>query len=322
MLKWVLRFFYLMIISVATVYVYGSANYSRLEAFYSDHMADELNNPEAYLVGINTIMGLDYHTEDPVYAFESNEGDYQFKLGIYPIAVTLNDELIDGLMVYVYDVVITKNETLIEFPKIRVTVKLDEATYKIGEEFSDTATIVFDPEKSFPYSYVPNVFLLYSENYLKIDGEDRYANITDLRISYSDGTLTDENNLVFEETLLFIGGSTLSSDAAHHKSDQLMIDPLDYQLSLQFDNGLDETAIETFGLVTASGNLSDYNGLIWRTMLIYGGIVVALTYVLFFHKYVMIKVRAKKELQNGDKAKDKSSEAIFKDIEYTEKDGK
>lgn len=322
MLKWVLRFFYLMIISVATVYVYGSANYSRLEAYYSDHMADELNNPESYLVGINTIMGLDYHTDAPVYSYASTEGNYQFKLGIYPIAVTLNDELIDGLMVYVYDVAITQDETLVEFPKIRVTIKLDEATYKIGEELVDTATIIFDPEKTFPYSYVPNVFLLYSENYLKVDGEDRYANLTDVRIDYSDGTLNDDGNLVFEETLLFIGGSTLSSDAAHLKDDQLIIDQNDYRLSLQFENGLDASAIETFGLITTSGNLSDYNGLIWRTMLIYGGIVVALTYVLFFHKYVMIKVRAKKDLQNMDKAKEKNTEAIFKDIEYKEKDGK
>jgi len=322
MLKWVLRFFYLMIISVATVYVYGSANYSRLEAYYNDFMKDELNNPDAYLMGINTIMGLEYHTSEPVYTFQSNEGDYQFKLGIYPIAVTLNDELIDGLMVYVYDVSITENGEAIPFPKIRITVKLDEATYKSGETFLDTATIIFDSEKTFPYSYVPNVFLLYSENYLKVDGEERYANITDVRIAYSDGEENEAGGLVFKETLLFIGGSTLSTDAAHLKSDDLIINPLDYRLSLQFENGLDDTAIETFGLVTDSGNLSDYNNLIWRTMLIYGGIVVLLTYVLFFHKYVMIKVRDKKQLTDGSKNQVKSNEAIFKDIDYTDKDGK
>ncbi len=323
MLKWILRFFYLMIITVATVYVYGSANYSRLEAYYKDHMADVINQPEAYLKGINTIMGLDYYASEPAYLFEQNEGNYQFKLALYPIGVSLNDVLYDGLMVYVYDVKIIENGEEILYPKIKITVDLDRETFKNGDEFFSSTFITFDPEKEFPYSYVPNLFLLYSDNYLKVSGEDAYANITKLTIAYSDGALNDSNQLIFKETMLFIGSNVIVSDAAHIKTDQFIVNPNDFRLSLNFPDGkLSETVIADFGLVTDAGNLSDYNGLIWRTMTIYVLIAGALTYFLFFHKVVMEKIRARRMDQPSTTSKPVVQEAIFKDIEYKNEDGK
>ena len=82
MLKWILRFFYIMIVSVATLYVYGSANYGRLEAYYEAYMADEIDNDDVYLTGINTLMNLAYYKQDPVYSYTSASDTHNLKLSV------------------------------------------------------------------------------------------------------------------------------------------------------------------------------------------------------------------------------------------------
>jgi hypothetical protein len=322
MLKWLIRFFYLMIISIATIYVYGSANYSRLEAYYSEYMEEHLDDAQTYLKGINTLMGIDYYSNSAVYQYIQNSGDHQLTVGIYAIGVTLNDELYDGMMIYISNVKIYENDELVVDPKLKITVTLDQSTYKSGEEFISTATVLFDPAKPFPYSYVPNVFLLYADNYLKVEGEDIYANIERISIAYSNGDLDSNNALIYKESLLFLGSDELISEAAFNKTDDLILDRDDFQLSKQFE-GSQPTAEELamFNLVTERGDLREFNYLIWRTMTIYVLIVGALTYVLFFHKMVKAKLQEKRFQSKDSKTKEVMAEPIFKDIEYKD-DGK
>ena len=324
MLKWLIRFFYLMIISIATIYVYGSANYSRLEAYYSDYMEEHLDDAQTYLKGINTLMGIDYYSNSAVYQYIQDEGDHQLTLGIYAIGVTLNDELYDGMMIYVSNVKIYEDNELIENPKLKITVTLDQSTYKSGEDFISTANVLFDPEKPFPYSYVPNVFLLYADNYLKVIDQEVYANIERISISYSNGDLDPEKNneLIYNESLLFLGSDEILSEAAYNKTDTLSLDPEDFKLSKQFA-GDHPTAEElaSLNLITERGDLGEYNYLIWRTMSIYVLIVGVLTYALFFHKIVRAKLQERRYQTKDGKPKEVNAQPIFKDIEYKE-DGK
>ena len=322
MLKWLIRFFYLMIISIATIYVYGSANYSRLEAYYSEYMEEHLDDAQTYLKGINTLMGIDYYSNSAVYQYSQNEGNYQLTVGIYAIGVTLNDELYDGMMIYISDVKIYEDNEQVVDPKLKITVTLDQNTYKSGEGFVSTATVLFDPAKPFPYSYVPNVFLLYADNYLKVVGEDIFANIDRISIAYSNGAVDSNNALVYNESLLFLGSDELISEAAYNKTDTLILNPEDFKLSNQFA-GDQPTAEElaSLNLITDRGDLREFNYLIWRTMTIYVLIVGALTYVLFFHKIVKAKLQEKRYLSKDGKAKEVNAEPIFKDVEYKD-DGK
>jgi len=58
-----------------------------------------------------------------------------------------------------------------------------------------------------------------------------------------------------------------------------------------------------------------------KTMVIYTLIVMALTYVLFFHKYIMEKVREKKfEKEHAVPETNKVQDAIFQDVEYPTED--
>ncbi|MCR3906267.1 MAG: hypothetical protein NUK62_04485 [Tenericutes bacterium] len=327
MFKWVIRFLYIMIISIATIYVYGSANYSRLEAYYADHMADSIDDTKTYLEGINTIMGLDYFSEDPIYQFQQNTGDYQLSLGIYTIGVTLEDQLYDGLMVFVNNVRIVENNEVIEHPKLKIVVALDQSTYKSGEDRLNTATVLFDSEKVFPYSYVPAVFLLDADGYLQKEIENSediiQAHVTQISIAYSNGTTNDDGALIYNDSLLFVSSMEPYSEAAFIKTTDLAIDTDDYRLSTQFvGDQPTEDELVAFNLNTNRGNLGDYNNLIWRTMAIYILIAGVITYFLFFHKAVRERMQAKRYLQKDGETRTVTAQPIFKDIEENEKDRK
>jgi hypothetical protein len=317
-----------MIIMVATVYVYGSANYSRLEAYYAKYMNDYVDDEAAYLEGINTLMNIDYHQETPAYTYIATSETHTFTLSIYAIGVTLDDQLYDGMMIFVNDIDITEAGTPVENPKLKIEVTLSDDTYLSGEEKVNTATVLHDPDKPFPYSYVPALFLLYADNYLLIPEEEgsteepSYATIEQITLAYSNGETDEDGALVYNDTLLFIGADMELADAAYNKLSDMSIDNTTLQLSANFSGDHpSEAEMITFGLNATRGDLGEFNLVIVRTMAIYVLIVLALTYVLFFHKMVMDKVRSKR-LDTTNSSKPKVEEAIFKDIEYPKEDGK
>jgi hypothetical protein len=324
MLKWILRFFYIMIISVATLYVYGSANYGRLEAYYAKYMADELDNDQEYLKGINTLMNLAYYQESPVYQFVSISDTHHLKVSVHAIGITDNNVHYDGLMIFVNELELYDVENnLIEKPIIKITAHLSEKTYKSGDELTDTPTVVFDSTKEFPYSYAPTLFLVYAENYLLIPDTETYATLDRISISYSTGERDTDGQYKYDTTLLYVAAGEDISEAAHNKDNTLSLNEASFRLSTVYGEELSADEIETLGLITDRGSLKEFNGVIVRTMIIYSLIVIALTYVLFFHKLVMDKVKEKRfDKEQPKKDPDKIQDAIFQDIDYPKENKK
>jgi hypothetical protein len=324
MLKWLVRFLYIMIVSIATVYVYGSANYSRLEAYYTKYMQESLDDTTTYLKGINTLMGIDYYREISSVSYASPDDQYQMTLGIYAIGATFNDTLYDGVMIFVNDVVITESGEQLINPILKLSVKLSEPTYKSGETFTDVATVIFDPTKEFPYSYVPAVFLLKADNYLKVIDSDVIATIERFSVAYSSGETNDAGAYIYSEILLFAGANEVIADASHLKISDFDITTDSYSISALLEGDQpSEAEIQTLGLITVRGDLKEFNGLIWRTMIIYALVVLALTYVLFFNKYVMDKIKEKRTVVPSSGVKKfVDAEPIFKDIDSNKEDGK
>lgn len=326
MLKWILRILYIMILSVATMYIFGSSNYSRLTLYYEKYMADSLNDPEVYLEGINTIMNLDYHKQimEPK-TYSSFDGKKELTLNIYAIGATLDKTFYDGVMIYVNNIKIEDDEGIIENPIIKIEVLLSEKSYNTPQGKSEIATIEYNPTKEFPYSYVPIVFLLQAENYLLIKEENKddvIAQIESILISYSDGSVDDSGKLIYESTHLFAGSNQILEDPAYIKADDFVIDESLYTLSTQFSGDRPtQLEIQSLGLITARGDLKEFNGIVWRNMIIFTLVATALTYVLFFHKILWQKIRERKEAQKPI-ASNQKQEAIFADFDEKNKDGK
>ncbi len=324
MLKWILRFFYIMIISVATLYVYGSANYGRLEEYYAKYMADEIDNDAVYLKGINTLMNLEYHQENAIYTSPESTDTEHIKVSVYAIGIKNDGKYYDGMMVFVNELEIYEDGKLVENPIIKITADLSDKTYKFNDELTDTPYVVYDSTKAFPYSYAPTLFLVYAEDYLLIPDTENYATVNRISVSYSNGEINEEGQYVFNPTLLFAGANEEVSEAAYNKAINLNLNESSFRLTETFGDELSLDEIETLNLNTERGSLKEFNGVIVKTMLIYGLIVLALTYVLFFHKFVMAKIRNKRESSQTVVQKEPGKEqvAIFQDIDYSEEDKK
>lgn len=324
MLKWILRFFYIMIISVATLYVYGSANYGRLEEYYAKYMADEIDNDAVYLKGINTLMNLEYYQETPIYTFVSDSDTHHIKVSVYAIGILNEDVYYDGMMIFVNQLEIYEDSELIENPIIKITAHLSDKTYKFDDELTDAPFVVFDSTKEFPYSYAPTLFLVYAQDYLLIPETENYSTIDRISVAYSNGERGEDGQYVYDPTLLFVAASEEVSEAAYNKATNLVLDEASFSLTKTFGEDLSSEEIATLNLVTERGSLDEFNGVIVKTMLVYGLIVILLTYVLFFHKFVVEKIRNKRDANRPVIAKEpgKEQEAIFQDIEYKEENKK
>jgi hypothetical protein len=325
MLKWVLRILYIMILSMATMYVFGSSNYERLTQYYDKYMKDYLNESGVYLQGINTIMNLDYHKEimDPK-TYTSSDGKKELTLNFYAIGATQGGVFSDGLLIFLNNIRIENEDGLIEFPVIKIEVLLSEKSYDTPDGKSDIATVEYNPNKDFPYSYVPAVVLLKADKYLLIKGDDTtpdsFATIVAIFISY--GIQDKDGKVNYEQTLLFSGSNTILEDPAFIKTDDFVIDETLYSLSDLFEgNRPTADEIEQFGLITTRGDLTEFNGLIWKNMIIFTLVATALTYVLFFHKIFWEKIRERKQANQPVVTRPKQ-DAIFIDVEEKKQDGK
>jgi len=325
MLKWVLRFFYIMIIIMATSITWRGASDQRVFAYYNEHVRDYVNQPEDFLVGLNT-LGLHSHTKDPIYEFHMTEGDHQISIVSHAVrAYTSNGDIRDGVLFHVYNVRIVEDSELIENPVLDITIYLNDSIYTNSDgDPVNFRTITYRYGLNFPESGLPSYILIYETGFMRKDADSPFVDIIKLRVDYSSGDLGADGKLKYNPSALFIGSDTLVSDSAFVKTDDFIIDNANYQLSETYDFETFETDADylAVGLITDRGSLSAYNGLVWRTMAIYALIVAALTYVLFFHKNVRARMQEKSYQPKDPSIKVDKSEAIFKDVEYKDKDGK
>ncbi len=324
MLKWVGRALYVMVISLLSLQVYSYSYYSKLQEYYSDVVSDNVDDDEIFLKGINTLMGIDYYRDSPVlYEYIKDEGDFQLSVRVYAVGIMSDKAYYDGYMVFVNDVVIVEDGVTLVDPVIEIAVELDQATLLVNEVLTESGSIVYDSQQPFAYYNVPVLFLFDADSYLKIPDEDGFSNLTRIEVSYSNRSVDEDDYYIFNESPLFIAASVPISESAYNKDTNLSIDPDVYRLRAQFaDDVPSETEIASFNLVTDRDNLSEYNGVIWRTMAIYIVIVAGITYLLFFHKKVREHYKTKDYGKKPDGTNTVDAEPIFKDIEYKDKDGK
>ena len=317
MMKWIGRSIYVLAIVFISVVVFRLAYTAKLQEYYDTEVRENMDDDEKLLKGLITSLTIDYYQETPkLYEYISDEGDYQFNLSAYAIGISYGEEKYDGLMFVINDIMIREDDELIENPIIRMSVTLSHQTLLVNEEYQNNGSIIFDPVLQFSIYNVPALFLFDAPNYMLIPNEDEnaepaYASIETLTLEYSNGETNDNGSYVFDEIPFFVASTEEYRDAVHddHKDSNFQIDPESYRLSDDFGtDGLTDDDIAAFNLITEKDDLSAYNGVMWRIMLVYVLVVVVITYFLFFHKYVRQRLQMKK--QQDIKV---SKEAIFKD---------
>jgi hypothetical protein len=327
-MKWIGRSIYVLVIIFVSVIIYRYAYTAKLQEYYDAEIRDNINDDETLLVGLNTLLTIDYYRESPLlYQYVSDTGDYQFTLSSYAIGITYGDVSYDGLMFVVNDVKIIENGELLTNPVLKITVNLSHNTLLVEDEKTNFGSVYYDPLLPFSIYNVPALFLFNAENYLLIPNEDdtsdsQYATIENVTIEYSNGEANEENTYAFNEIPLFVGSKTEYRDAALLKDSTFNIDTDLYQLSDEFGvDGFTTSDIDTYNLIINKDDLSPYNGAIWRIMVIYVALIIVITYFLFFHKMVMGHMQYKKRMSDKENTA-KNTEVIFKDADIDIKDGK
>lgn len=319
MLKWLGRFIFIMFVFVATVPVLRYAEYSRLEAFYVDNLKGNENDNDAYLVGISTMFGMDYIQNEPIKPTVTGSGDQLFTLNMHLLGVTENKVPLNGLLLYVNNVVIKENGEIVKDPIIRIAVELSQNSIKNSDGvYVNRDEVEIDPLKTFA---IPMLFIADTEDYLLKDGI--YSDIIRVEVSYSNREKNDQGKYIYNPSYLYLATSTLSSEPAFNKESSFTLTQAEYQLRESFagDQPTD-SEIETFGLLTNKLNITKYNWVIWRTVILYSLVVVVFAYFMFFHKKVMERRRAKDYVPRPNDGSVTLNEPLFKDIDETNKGGK
>lgn len=327
MMKWIGRSIYVLAIAFISVIVYRIAYTAKLQEYYEAEIKDNMDDDEILLKGLNTLLTIDYYREAPLlYQYISENGNYQFNLSAYAIGISYGDESYDGLMFVINDVQITEDDEIIDNPIIKMSVTLSHQTLLVNEAYTNYGSVYYDPVLPFSIYNVPALFLFDAENYLLIPNEDEnaekaYATIESITLEYSNGSTNDNGDYVFDEVPMFVGSKTEYRDAVHddHKDSTFNIDNEVYQLKDDFgSDGLTADDIETLNLVTDQDDLTPYNGAVWKIMIIYVLVVLMITYFLFFHKYVRIRMQRNQTIIAKEKQA-QENKALFKDIEEDEK---
>ncbi|PKK97188.1 MAG: hypothetical protein CVV58_02505, partial [Tenericutes bacterium HGW-Tenericutes-3] len=218
MLKWVGRILYVMVISLLSLQVYSFAYYSKLQEYYTDNVADNINDDALLLNGVNTLMGIDYYREAPVlYEYIKDDGDFQVTVRAYAVGIMSNDEYYDGFVILVNNVRIVENSEVLENPIIKISVEIDTNTLNVDNELTNRGSVFFDSEQPFAYYNVPVLFLFDAEDYLKVPGEETYANLTRIEVEYSNREVDEDDLVIYNETPLFLATTAATSESARNK---------------------------------------------------------------------------------------------------------
>lgn len=330
MIKWLGRIVFVIIVGLLTVQIYYFAYYSKLQEFYAEHMAQNVDDDDLYLRGMNALSDIDYYQDMPIYRYQSENPDYLFNFSVRAIGAQIaNDKKdrirVDGLMFYMNNIRIKDYE----HPVIRITLTLDQASIIVRDEkgkdsLIDSIEMVYNSGASFPESNIPVLFLLKTEGSMIIPETTTLANVSMIKLEYSSGVPTpDGKSFDYDPKALFIASVSPVSEGAYMKDESFFISEESYSLSHLFvDNIPTQDDIISFGLITERESLSAYNGIVWRTMIGYTLIVALVSYMLFFHKKVMENYKAKRDAKfRAENPRFTKPKEIIEELKDEEKDG-
>jgi len=336
-LKWIGRILYFILVLFGAIFIVQLGIGAKNNSYYVNDVQPEWDNTQQFLTGISTIYAFDYFQEDAFYTYSKNEEDISFDLNIYAIGGTYGEEFYDGFIILINHVEIYENDTLIENPLVKITIDLTENTYLTNDDLTSQFETIYDPENDSiyatqAYNNIPAVRLFYAPGHLINTNDtddvadDIISTVNRITIDYSNRETDEDGNYIFNydhtDKYLFIASTTDTVDESIYK-ETFTIEDSHYKLSEQFsDDTYTDDDIDTLNLVTDHGDLSPYNWQLVNPILIYLLFAITFTYLIFFHKHVMAKIRAKKQTTSNLEEK-AIVEPIFKDIEPSnEKDGK
>jgi hypothetical protein len=285
------------------------AEVNKVSNFFEDNKDLFMENEKALISG--SIIG-NYHDQTEAYVKqtplfeETYDNDrYHIKISLYPFVQFKNDQAINALALVITDLEINDdNALLIDDDKhiLKASITFDRAI-----TLNDTEVV--NVTEIFTNTYENHTKLLVIQQD-KINTPSGYAEYEQIIISYQ-----LKSNL--NQEMVMLVNSEISdqtpADLFDESYDRDIKNVLSTNIDLLSIYGLDQfkDQLEIYYNEYLLKSLQSYNSLYFRYMSI-GVIIVSIaTYFIFFHKYVLRKLRDKKA--NKQKAYEAIKEALLKE---------
>lgn len=282
------------------------AEVNKVSNFFQDNRDVMASSDQALISG--TVVG-NYHDKTEAYVtnlplyeetFESDTN--QIRIAIYPIVQFKNDDIADALAILITNLEI--NDESAELIDDETNLLFANIIFSQPITLNDTQ--VSEVSETFTNTYHNHTKLLIVQQD-KIYTDQGFAEYEKITISYQ---LTTDN----QKKLVVIQNSDLTSDSINDQFEgsynrdikHVISDNINLKDVYGLSNYKNEPALYYNSAFQES--IQSYNILYVTYMGIGLGIVIIITYVLFFHKYVRQMIREKKQ------DKQKAYEAIKKEM--------
>ncbi|VEU81100.1 hypothetical protein [Haploplasma axanthum] len=320
MFKWILRVLYAVLVVIVGFQMYATATNNKNQEFFKKEVLStyEEGNIDDIVSKSMTAWQSTNYIEKPLYHFSSSEEtDYTFDIGIYSFKVGRKDEVRYGFMIYVYNLEVKNLENKLDdysaYEKnpgllgLNVLIMGQESNSFIEENLA----IVFDGKELKGNVFGPIYLNTGDENYFsyRIDqsSEKKMNQVKTISFSIVDATketngrklnkfaeITANNDLEDK----YIDDTMALGDREYLNTNKFNGDASYYKDINETYNGTSDSVATVDTTV-----LSKYNYVVTRTMLLYVGAIILSTFLLFFFKPLMEKLRTKKELKNKEEVK-------------------
>jgi hypothetical protein len=330
-LKWVGRILYLIIVGVATYFLFSLALGNRGYEYLQEAKAKAMEDPNYLLsvVGV-TQYGTDtksFSEKAPLYSasysYKSADETIEYRVNIemYPVTYVLKKEVSDSLAIVIRDLVIKDDRALIDESTASNTIT---ATFTFN-------TPITDPKKENEYlTYTASIGALY-DNSLRlclISEASLYnyklsqdVDITKINLKFKNKE-ADSSDVLFLSLVNSLYPDTPEEDlfAANAEQRTFSVTHASYDLSTKYDykvGGDFPKSSHVYYNADIEKELKSHNGVIVKYMAIYIPILLVITYLLFFNKIVVAIVRKKIDKKRAAKQAQKDKQE--KEAAETEK---
>jgi len=312
MSKWLIRIFYGIAVLMIGYTVLVTATSKRLEKYYNEEIVN-LEKIDEYVDGTMTLHQVNRYLENPLYSYISNDEDYKFKINVYSFEVKDSYDVMHyGMLLYMFDIKIKDLESKLydseKFEEDKSLVSLQMTLRSSANNIKATVTTnMFYQDDNDNYQMHNVVYFnpIYT-NIVKegINNFEVYENdvnrtlkdIVKIELSIIDNTSGE--TVVFNPFAKIVASDNGETNAEFVLDNSVLtVDAFsgDVKYYEQYTSNY-----ESHAKVVDSSRLDKYNSVVVTDLLLYGGVIIVVTFLIFFLRPIIDNVNAKKALEKKD----------------------
>lgn len=347
-MKWIGRIFYIALVLIIGFFVLRFSQINAQVKYYNDKAAPYLleDDREGYIPRYMTANLIETYLKDPVYLAQSSDSnDFEFEFAIYHLKIFGEEQDVTYLAFYFNEITFDYESLLNDFEKYEENTNLAAISIEVKmKDVEELSSEYYPLDASFR---MPVILLqqVIDENkdpvfsfQVVLEGDSEYTvkestEIEKISLVLSDLTSAEEAD---EPTRTIIAEFTSDVNNTMEDSDELITQD-NIIISTDFNGDIDSYVLDELYKdannlgITFRDDLDVYLKGVTKSLLIYGLIVVGLTFIIFFLRPLLNHIDNKKTLRRREeqqaakelKAKEQALQndsALIEEAEFVEED--